>query len=67
MKKKIEPSVDEIITEIRIAEQVMKKTKLTNDKVGHGIAFKRHKELYSEYDHILYRKRKPIQVFEKRW
>ena len=67
MKKKIEPSVDEIITEIRIAEQVMKKTKLTNNKVGYELALKRHKELYSEYGHILYRKRKPIQFFEKRW
>ena len=67
MKKKIKLSIDEIIAEIKITEQRMKKAKLTNDKVGYEIALKRHEELYSKYGHILYRKRKPTQVFENRW
>lgn len=67
MKKKFEPSIDEIITEIRITEQRMKKAKLTNDKVGYEIALKRHEQLYKEYGHILYKKREPTQIFEKRW
>jgi hypothetical protein len=67
MKKEFVPSLDEILKEIQITEERMKKARLTNDKVGYEIALKRHEQLYKEYRQIIYKKREPTQVFEKRW
>jgi len=63
MRKKIELSIDKIIAEIKITDLGIKKTKLTNDKLGYGFAFKRHEGFTCEYDHILYREREPTLVF----
>ena len=67
MKKKFEPSIDEILEGIQITEERIKKAKLTNDKVGYKIALKRQEQLYKEYGHLLYKKREPTQVIQKKW
>ena len=67
MEPKSEISLDKVLQEIKITEERMKKAKLNNDKVGYEIALKKHEELYKKYSNILYKKREPIKVFEKRW
>jgi len=66
-QKTNEPTVDELLNELKLIENRMKKAKLTNDKVGYELALKRQEEIYEKYGHIIYKKREPTQVFEKRW
>jgi len=62
-----EPTVDELLSELKQIENRMKKARLTNDKVGYEIALRRQEEIYNKYGHIIYKKSEPTQVFEKRW
>ena len=41
--KKIELPIDKIMAELKISDQGIKKTKLANDKLRYGFAFKRHR------------------------
>lgn len=66
-QKNIEPTADELLNELKLIENRMKKAKLSNDKVGYEIALRKQEEIYKKYGHIIYKKREPTQVFEKRW
>lgn len=64
--KRSKIKIEEILIELKIVEERMKKAKVTNDKVGYEIALRKHEEIYSEYGHLIYKKTKPTAVFEKR-
>ena len=64
-KKK--PSVEEILEKIRIAAERMKKAKSEDDDIGYEIALKEYEKLYKEYADILYNKKEPTKVYEKRY
>ena len=60
-------SLDNIINEIKLTEERIKKAKNAKDKIGYEIALEKLEELYKKYDNILYKKREPTKVFEKKW
>lgn len=60
-------SIEETIEKIKTTTQRMKKAKQNNDQVGYEIALKEHEKLHKEYGHILYGKRGPTKIYEKRY
>ena len=67
MSKTNEPSLDDILYEIKTIENRMKKARMKNDKIGYELALKRQEEIYKKYNHILFKKRDPTAVFEKKY
>lgn len=66
-KKKIDSELCDILNEIKILEQRMKKAKISNDKTGYEIALQRHEEIYKKYGDLIYKNSKPTTVFEKKF
>ena len=66
MNTKFEPSYDEIMAEIDKCVKRMKHADSIKDKVGYDIALKEYQNLHKKYAHILYKKREPTAVFDKR-
>ena len=67
MDKKNKENIDNILKEIKITEERIRNAKSINDKVGYELALKKQEELYIKYNHILYKKQEPTQVFQKKY
>ena len=66
MSGQFESSLEDVLEEINKVAEKMKKAKMTNDRVGYEIALKEYERLNEKYAHILYKKRDPVDVYERR-
>jgi len=66
MDNKFEPSFEEVMKEIDKHVRRMKHADSIGNKVGYDIAFKEYQRLHEKYGHILYKRRDPTAVFDKR-